>query len=196
MSELSAYEQNPLLSWEWVYLVRALELLLGVARDHRSVCLQTHTHKHGLRPSTSPYVQFRHNGTGGWVVEVSGNLVVRPELDALEVAQMEYFGWTRPEVNAGDFEAGAGGNPNFSRDIDDATPKEVAWWIVTTLYMVYGVEKRDFFAVEIPFVVTMLAEANFLARLTPTKNNPFGYIFCLPGQHIDMTDPATEIKWL
>ena len=191
MSALAEYVDNPLLGEEWDPLVSCFELLLDVALRERPLSLQTHTHRHGLRPSSSPYVQFKSNGTGGLVVEVSGNLLVKPELDDMDVAQLEFFGWQPPETSAEDYRNGDGGNPNFWRDFDGVELKAIAAWIVTTLVVVYRLETRDFFGIEVPYVVTRLAEAHLLDRLSPTQSNPFGYIFCMPGQHADMTQPSS-----
>jgi hypothetical protein len=190
MSALTEYVGNPLLRDEWDPLVRAFDLLLDVAARERPICLQTHTHRHGLITQTSPYVQFRAYQTGGLLVEVSGNLVVKPELDATDIAQMRYFGWQLPEVEPDEFGESSGGNPNFSRDIDFATSEAIASWIVTTLVVVYRLEPRDFFSLEAPYVVDLLADAGLLARLTATQSNPFATIFCMPGYHTDMTQQA------
>ncbi len=156
-------------------------MLLG-SESKKNFHLNTYGRKYNLSPDSSPYIQATWSYYGQLQLEASGNLMCNPELSEEQFKEMEFIGWTRPEVSPEEYRSGEGGglNPNFVRYYE-ANPNldEVAEFFLTTLTAIYGITEKDFFnfgEFDIPDKVDALGG---LVRLKKHDGNPHGAIFGL-----------------
>jgi len=174
-------DQNPFLGPVWMPLVRAIRMLLN-SESGKNFHLNTYGLKYNLSPDRSPYIQATWSYDGQLQLEASGNLMCNPPLTEEQFKEMEFIGWTRPEVTAEEYRngEGRGRNPNFVRYYDaDPNLDEVADFFLTTLTAIYGITEKDFFnfgEFEIPDKVDALGG---LVRLKRHEGNPHGAIFGL-----------------
>ena len=174
-------DNNPFLGPAWIPLVRAIRLLLN-PNSKRNFHLNTYGLKYNLHPDTSPYIQATWSYDGQLQLEASGNLMCNPPLTEDQFLEMEFIGWTRPEVTPEEYRSGEGGglNPNFVRFYEaDPDLDEVAEFFLTTLTAIYGITEKDYFnfgEFEIPDKVDALGG---LVRLKKDDGNPHGAIFGL-----------------
>jgi hypothetical protein len=112
-------DQNPFLGPVWMPLVRAIRMLLN-SESGRNFHLNTYGLKYSLSPDRSPYIQATWSYDGQLQLEASGNLMCNPPLTEEQFKEMEFIGWTRPEVTAEEYRSGEGRgrNPNFVRYYD------------------------------------------------------------------------------
>jgi hypothetical protein len=149
--------------------------------------IQTYLKKFQLSPETSPYVQGLLEEDGSLHMEISGNLQVRPMLSEDEYNALEFYGWEKPEVTDEEYQEHHQGIPNFYRLFEPNVPKiEIAESILTSLVGVFGMTEQDFlnFGTE----GEKVAELGLLGRLKVSEENPFGDIFALLGEHLDMIE--------
>jgi hypothetical protein len=177
-------EPNPFLGPDWLPLVRVIRTLLNF-ESGRNFHLNTYGLKYNLSPDRSPYIQATWSYGGQLQLEASGNLMCNPPLTEEQFQEMEFIGWTRPEVAAEEYRSGEGRgrNPNFVRYYDpDPNLDEVADFFLTTLTAIYGITEKDFFnfcEFEIPDKVDALGG---LVRLKKHEGNPHGAIFGLNAE--------------
>jgi len=174
-------EQNPFLGPEWLPVVQVVRMLLG-SPDKENFLLTTYGRKYNLSPDTSPYIQTRWDLDGHLQLEAAGNLICDPPLTEEQFKEMEFIGWTRPDLTPEQYASGnhAGENPNFVRYFSqDADLDEVADFFLTTLTAIYGIEETDYFnfgEFDIPEQVDALGG---LLRLKAHDGNPTGAVFGL-----------------
>jgi hypothetical protein len=174
-------DKNPFLGPAWIPLVRAIRMLLG-SESKRNFHLNTYGLKYKLDSHRSPYIQATWSYDGQLQLEASGNLSCDPELIEEQFKEMEFIGWTRPEITPEEYRNGEGGslNPNFVRYYDaDPDLDEIAEFFLTTLTAIYGITEKDYFnfgEFEIPDQVDALGG---LVRLKKDEGNPHGSIFGL-----------------
>ena len=174
-------DKNPFLGPAWIPLVRAIRMLLG-SESKRNFHLNTYGLKYKLDSHRSPYIQATWSYDGQLQLEASGNLSCDPELTEEQFKEMEFIGWTRPEITPEEYRNGEGGslNPNFVRYYDvDPDLDEIAEFFLTTLTAIYGITEKDYFnfgEVGVPDQVDALGG---LKRLKKDEGNPNGSIFGL-----------------
>jgi hypothetical protein len=182
-------EQNPFLGPTWMPLVRAIRMLLG-SESKRNFHLNTYGLRYKLSPDRSPYIQATWSYDGQLQLEASGNLSCNPPLTEEQFQEMEFIGWTRPEITPEEYGNGEGGdlNPNFVRFYDvDPDLDEVADFFLTTLTAIYGITEKDYFNFGEVGVPDQVAALGGLIRLKKDAGNPNGSIFGL------MVDTEKEI---
>jgi hypothetical protein len=181
---------NPFLGPDWVPLAVALAYLIGPAEGSgRKFLFQTYGHRYSVSPDQSPYVQMLFKTDGTTLVELSANLVSNPELTVEELAMLEFYGWTPPEVEPDDYRAGSGGNPNFSREFAPGSDYiNLIEFVLMSLVSVYAITLNDFWGFPEPLDANFVAAQNLLGRLKYSKSNPMQVIFATPGFHTDMLE--------
>lgn len=174
---MTGISNNPFLGPAWVPVVAAIKMLL-TDKDMDAFHFDTYAKRYGMDPDRSPYIQARWDFDGHLQLEASGNLICDPPLTEEQFREMEFIGWTRPDVDpAGYASRDPSDNPNFVRYYGpDANLDEVAEFFLTTLTTVYGLEETDYFAFETPDRVEALGG---LKRLPISDGNPDGCIFGL-----------------
>ena len=149
--------------------------------------MQTYIRRFNLNPKASPYVQGLLEADGLIHMEISGNVSVKPPLTELEMDTLEFYGWEKPEVSEGSYREHHKGIPNFYRLFENGTSKtEIAEAIFTALVGVFGMTDKDFLG--FGGQSQTVSKLGLLGRLKVTDSNPFGDIFALPGQHLDMLE--------
>ena len=174
-------EQNPFLGPAWLPLVRVIKSLLD-APEKKNFHLTTYGRKYNLSPYTSPYIQATWSSIGELQLEASANLICKPPLTEEQFQEMEFIGWTKPDVAPEEYSAGlsTGGNPNFVRYFErDPDLDEVAEFFLTTLTAIYGIEESDFFNFGEFDIPDKIEAMGGLRRLKKDDGNPFGAIFGL-----------------
>lgn len=191
-------QDNPLLGPQWEELAKAIVLVLDATPNDRTFCIQTYALKYGLQTGTSPYFQGAKDDFGSFFIEIAANLTCDPKLTEEEFKMMEFLGWDLPAVTTDEFqdqEFGSEANncPNFERRYSDDVPREeIAEAILEALVIAYGLTEEDFFNFGPPRRAEMIAKNTSLGRLKILDTNPFGEIFALPGQHLDMLGDDPE----
>ena len=109
-------------------------------------------------------------------VEISANLVVRPELSEKQILELEFMGWSVPCED----------NPNFERVWDVPALEEVSDFVLTSLVSIYGIEERDFFAFGLVDTPDFVGGLGYLDRLAASDSNRWRAIFCLRGMHDEL----------
>ena len=179
---------NPLLGPQWEPIGHVLMRLLEDVRAGHLFNVQTYVKRFSLSPYSSPYVQADVDDEGNVQLELSGNLQMNPPLSEDEYLQLEFYGWTRPEVTAEEFrEEDADGNPNFVRFYalsDD--PLEIAEFILTSLVGVFDMTEDDFWGFSNKHTSDRVDAFKKLHRLAQSDGNPAREIFALPGRRDDM----------
>lgn len=182
--------QNPLLGPEWEPLGQVLMLTIERLRKvgDETFVVQTYGHKYGLSPHTSPFIQGCINALGQVQVEVSSNLMVRPELTEEQYESLEFYGWIRPyKGEIDDTGQKEDENPNFSRYFELKTDAlDIAEFALTTLVGVYEITVEDFFGFPSPGLANRVAELNKLSRLKATEGDPTAEIFAMAGKHLEL----------
>ena len=167
---------NPFLGQKWVSLARTIEAVIERVRDEDDHCqFQTYGNAFGLSPNTSPFMQAKWNGPI-LRVEISANLVVRPELSEKQILELEFMGWSVPGE----------GNPNFERVWDVPALEDVSDFVLTSLVSIYGIEERDFFAFGLVDTPDFVGGLGYLDRLAASDSNRWRAIFCLQGMHDEL----------
>lgn len=178
---------NPFLGPKWEGVGEVIARLLNLLNSKNTLHIQTYMKKFQLSPETSPYVQGLLEEDGSLHMEISGNLQVRPMLSEDEYDALEFYGWEKPEVTDEEYQDHHQGIPNFYRLFEPNVAKiEIAESILTSLVGVFGMTETDFlnFGTQGDKVV----ELGLLGRLKVSEENPFGDIFALPGEHLDMIE--------
>lgn len=179
--DLVGIDQNPFLGPTWMPLVRAIRMLLG-SKSKRNFHLNTYGLKYKLSPDRSPYIQATWSYDGQLQLEASGNLMCNPPLTEEQFQEMEFIGWTRPEVTPEEYRNGEGRglNPNFVRYYDvDPDLNEVAEFFLTTLTAIYGITETDYFNFGEASIPDQVDALGGLKRLKKDEGNPNGSIFGL-----------------
>lgn len=172
-------------------MIHAIEVLIGERAFNRrnpTWTMQTYGHYYGLNPDTSPYVQAILEADGSLIVELSGNIICEPPITESQMEQLEWVGWERPVD-------GDANSPNFVREFAPGWhPRFVAERIVESLTSIMRIQEDDFFNFsENPETIVKIAQIEGLNRLKPDpERNPNGSIFCLAGQHDDLTAAEEE----
>lgn len=174
---MTGISNNPFLGPAWVPVVAAIKMLLS-DKDMDAFHFDTYAKRYGMDPDRSPYIQARWDFDGHLQLEAPGNLICDPPLTEEQFREMEFIGWTRPDVDPAGYSSGhPSDNPNFVRYYGpDANLDEVAEFFLTTLTTVYGLEETDYFAFETPDRVEALGG---LKRLPVSEGNPDSCIFGL-----------------
>ena len=185
---------NPLLGPDWEPVAQVLTRLVEDVRRGRMFSVQTYMLRFGLTPYDSPYLQAILDDDDRIQMEISGNLQVTPQLSEEEYQQLEFYGWTRPEVTPEEYSAGgSGGNPNFVRYFEkNADVVDIVEFILTTLVGVYGMIVDDFWGFDSAGQAARIAAMNKLARLKASSGNPDAVIFALPGRHDELCDEMPD----
>jgi len=183
---------NPFLGPQWEELAIALESSLARAYVGHTFDIQTYAERFGLSPDTSPYIQAKVFDDI-LQVEISANLMVRPQLSLEQYKTLQFYGWELPEVNPDEYQKNASGNPNMVRYFDlETAPKQIVEAILTALVGVYGIVESDFWGFSDSAEADRVGEMKILGRLKKTSTNPFGVVFALPGYHEDMLEQTSE----
>ena len=178
---------NPFLGPKWESVGEVIVHLLSQLNSVNTFHIQTYLKKFQLSPETSPYVQGLLEEDGSLHMEISGNLQVRPMLSEDEYNALEFYGWEKPEVTDEEYQEHHQGIPNFYRLFEPNVPKiEIAESILTSLVGVFGMTEEDFlnFGTE----GEKVAELRLLGGLKVSEENPFGDIFALPGEHLEIIE--------
>jgi hypothetical protein len=167
--------ENTALGPQWIGLAQATEFILAGAKRRGSCLLQTYSHKFGLSPYSSPYMQASWD-QDELHVELSGNIICDPPLTKNQLTELEKRGWARPNDDC----------PNFERVWAAPNLAEVAEYVLTSMVSVMGIDDQDFFAFGNAGNANLVDELNKLDRLAQSKGNPGREIFCLKGQHKEL----------
>lgn len=179
---------NPLLGPQWEPLAKALALVIGKTASGVTFHFQPYLRRYDMSPHKSPYLQAIVDDNF-FQLEIAGNLVVDPPLTDEEYKIMHFYGWSLPDASPDEYGSGASGNPNFVRYYNLETPiDEVVEFILTTLAGVFGAAEDDFWGFDNANCADEVAALNLLGRLKKTDGNPFGTIFALPGQHLELIE--------
>lgn len=173
--------ENPFLGPVWLPLVKVIKMLLE-SPEKKNFHLTTYGRKYNLSPYTSPYIQATWSSIGELQLEASANLICDPPLSDEQFNEMEFIGWTKPEVSAVEYSAGLsqGRNPNFVRYFErELNVDDVAEFFLTTLTAIYGITEEDFFNFGEFDVPEKVAALGVLRRLDKHDGNPTGAIFGL-----------------
>lgn len=174
-------EKNPFLGPEWVPLARVITTFLNKS-EPGTFHLNTYGLKYSMDPHRSPYIQARWDDFGELQLEASGNLICDPQLTEDQFREMEFLGWTRPDVTPDEYQEGGHGevNPNFVRYFtEDDDLEVVADFFLTTLITVYGIQATDYFNFGEFSIPDRVAALGGLIRLKADEGNRFGSIFGL-----------------
>lgn len=179
---------NPLLGPQWEPVSHVLIRLLEDVRRNHLFSVQTYIRRFSLSPYASPYLQAVKDDDGNVQMELSGNLQLNPTLSEDEYVQLEFYGWTRPEVTVEEYREGDGeGNPNFVRFYSpEDDPVNIAEFLLTSLVGVFGMQEDDFWGFPTRVTADRVHSFKKLDRLKVSDGNPNGEIFALPGRHTDL----------
>jgi hypothetical protein len=173
--QIEPIAENLALGPQWIGLAHATEFILADAKKRGSCLLQTYSHKFGLSPYSSPYMQASWDGNV-LHVELSGNIICDPPLSEKQLGELEKFGWEPPNEEC----------PNFEKVWTSPNLAEVAEYVLTSMVAIMGIEEQDFFAFGNAGNANSVDELNKLDRLARTKGNEGREIFCLKGQHKEL----------
>ena len=174
-------EQNPFLGPAWIPLVRAIRMLLGSPKKN-NFHLTTYGRKYNLSPNTSPYIQATWVTDDHLQLEASGNLICNPPLNDEQLREMEFIGWTAPDVSPDEYgtQSHVGENPNFVRYFGpEPNLDEIAEFFLTTLTAIYGIQETDYFNFGEGGIPDRVDALGGLVRLEKHAGNPSGAIFGL-----------------
>ena len=178
---------NPLLGPDWEPLGHVIVKLLEDFAKGDTFCLRTCLLYYGNNSVTSPQFDVAFDEPGKFVLELTGNLYLRPQISEQMVETLEFYGWTKPDIDPEDWNESEepAGRPDFSRSyITKTEPSEIAEFIVTTLVGVFGMQLTDFIAFADKASATKVDAMKKLGRLKRYENNTEALIFAMPGQHL------------
>jgi hypothetical protein len=187
---------NPLLGPQWEPIGHVLIRLLEDVKRGRMFSVQTYIRRFSLSPYTSPFLQAIKVDGGRVQMELSGNLQLEPKLSEAEYVELEFYGWTRPEVTEAEYrESGGGSNPNFVRFYEPTDdPVDIAEFLLVTLVGVFDMVEDDFWGFSTKAKADYVEGLKKLSRLKWSEGNPNREIFALPGRHEDMCEPRQSAE--
>jgi hypothetical protein len=182
---------NPLLGPQWEPIGHVLIRLLEDVKRGQMFSVQTYIRRFSLSPYTSPFLQAIKVEGGKVQMELSGNLQLEPKLSEAEYAELEFYGWSRPEVTEAEYrEQGGGTNPNFVRFYEpNDDPVDIAEFLLVTLVGVFDMVEVDFWGFSTRAKADYVEGLKKLSRLKWSEGNPDRVIFALPGRHEEMCEP-------
>ena len=171
---------NPFLDPHWEPLKTAFAGVIERTQPRGMFQVQTYASKYNCSPETSPYIQGRW-GEGECEVELASNLMLIPPLSSVEENELEFLGWTKPEVSPREYLENRTGNPNFVRLFGpEFNAVQIAELIISALVIVYGVEDQDYWGFEDLDEADYVDSLGLLVRLKSSAGNPNRVIFGLP----------------
>lgn len=143
--------ENPFLGPNWMPLIDAFESVTEafIARQG-FITIDMFARRSNLQPAGSPYLQWLYETDNSLHVELSGNLKMDPPLSERAMLELEFLGWTVPDLRAktdeGEFADEYDGLPNPFRVFDvEYSLFEAMALTVEALVSVYGVIEEDLY---------------------------------------------------
>jgi hypothetical protein len=116
-----------------------------------------------------PYVQSSKQDSGNFLLELTSNVFLEPDISTLQRAQVDGLGWNKPN----------GMNPNYWKVVEGTLEAEtIARYLVTTLRVVFELKTNAWFSFgTTPLDLLVASRSTFWHRLGSSS------VVCLPDQN-------------
>ena len=116
-----------------------------------------------------PYVQASKQENGSFLLELSSNVFLEPDISPLQRAQVDGLGWNKPN----------GMNPNYWKQVEGSLETDtIARYLVTTLRVVFELRTDTWFSFGTsPLDLKVASRGTFWHRLGSSS------VVCLPNHN-------------
>jgi hypothetical protein len=116
-----------------------------------------------------PYVQATKQDNGSFLVELSSNVFLEPDISSLQKAQVDGLGWNKPN----------GKTPNYWKEVEGSLKAEtIARYLVTTLRVVFELKTDSWFSFgTAPLDLEVASRSTFWHKLGAPS------VVCLPDHN-------------